>query len=72
MTDRAPCQYQPDADAADDDATTHDGSPAKRRLAARARDRAVEIAARHHRVTDFVRRAIDLAQGKAAGPDDVA
>ena len=70
MTDRPPCQHQPDGDA--DDAAAHDGSPAKRRLAARARDRAVELAARHDRVTDFVRRAIDLAQGKAAGPDDVA
>jgi hypothetical protein len=71
VTDRPPCQHQPDGDAADDDAAAHDGSPAKRRFTARARDRAVEIAARHHRVTDFVRRAIDLAQGKAAGPDDV-
>jgi hypothetical protein len=71
MTDRPPRQH-PDGDAAADDAAAHDGSPAKRRLAARARDRAVEIAARYHRVTDFARRAIDLAQGKAAGPDDVA
>jgi hypothetical protein len=71
MTDRPPRQHQPDG-GADDDAAASDGLPVKRRLAARARDRAVDIAARHHRVTDFVRRAIDLAQGKAAGPDDVA
>ena len=66
MTDRPPFRRR-----SADDAAANDGSLAKRRLAARARDRAVEIAARHHRVTDFVRRAIDLAQGKAAGPDDV-
>ena len=59
-------------DAADDDMAAPDGSPPKTRLTARARDRAVELAARHHRVTAFVRRAIALAQGKAAGPDDVA
>jgi hypothetical protein len=72
MTDRPPCQHQPDGAADDDDAAGYDGSPAMRRPAARARDRAVEIAARRHRVTDCVSRAIDLAQGKAAGPDDVA
>jgi hypothetical protein len=65
MIDRPPRRH------ADGDAAADDGSPAKRRLAARARDRAVEFAARHHRVSDFVRRAIDLANGKAAGPDDV-
>jgi len=71
MTDRPPCHHQPDGDAAHDDAAAHDGSSARRRFAARARDRAVEIAAQHHRVTDLLRRAIDLAQGRAAGPDDV-
>jgi hypothetical protein len=67
MTDRPPFRRR-----SADDAAANDGSLAKRRLAARARDRAVEIAARHHRVTYFVRRALDVGQGKAAGPDDVA
>jgi hypothetical protein len=71
MTDHPPRQH-PDGDAAAGDAAAPDGSPAKRRLAARARDQAVEFAARHHGITDFVRRAINLAHGKAAGPDDVA